>query len=323
MSAASLRKLNPRASLSSAKPAIRAAKFLRRAAFRPPEIWSNAGAMGRKRRRKAAATVAARAETVPPKPQDVPAFISISALALAFVGIGLAIDSGADASFDAPKRLICLVLIGVAAAPLFFTIRQNWLPVPGDRVGRIVLSLVGILLAAALLAALFSPRRAASASAWRVLILYALLLAIGASAAFAKGRRIVLGSFLLVSAINAFVSLLQARRLYQPFELEAMGSRASTGAFVGNVGYLALSLALATVACLALLLSPSRPGVRIASGFGLALFLLALLVNRNLTAISALVVGATLFLFARFGKRAVPYAAVVLLLVALAVAASP
>src|SRR5215471_2099811 len=319
MSAASLRKLNPRASLSSAKPAIRAAKFLRRAAFRPPEIWSNAGAMGRKRRRKAAATVAARAETVPPKPQDVPAFISISALALAF----LAIDSGADASFDAPKRLICLVLIGVAAAPLFFTIRQNWLPVPGDRVGRIVLSLVGIVLAAALLAALFSPRRAASASAWRVLILYALLLAIGASAAFAKGRRIVLGSFLLVSAINAFVSLLQARRLYQPFELEAMGSRASTGAFVGNVGYLALSLALAAVACLALLLSPSRPAVRIASGFGLALFLVALLVNRNLTAISALVVGATLFLFARFGKRAVPYAAVVLLLVALAVAASP
>src|SRR5215471_16471619 len=270
MSAASLRKLNPRASLSSAKPAIRAAKFLRRAAFRPPEIWSNAGAMGRKRRRKAAATVAARAETVPPKPQDVPAFISISALALAFVGIGLAIDSGADASFDAPKRLICLVLIGVAAAPLFFTIRQNWLPVPGDRVGRIVL-----------------------------------------------------GSFLLVSAINAFVSLLQAGRLYQPFELEAMGSRASTGAFVGNVGYLALSLALAAVACLALLLSPSRPAVRIASGFGLALFLVALLVNRNLTAISALVVGATLFLFARFGKRAVPYAAVVLLLVALAVAASP
>jgi O-antigen ligase len=280
--------------------------------------------MGRKRRRKAAAVEAAvRTQSVPRKPRDVSAVISTGALALAIVGIGLAIDSGADASFDAPKRLICLVLVGVAAAPLFFTFRRGWLPAREDRAAWIVLWLVGIFFAAALLAALVSPRRAASMSAWRVLLLYGLLLVLGASPAFAKGRKILLGAFLLVSAVNAVVSLLQAGRLYQPFELQAMGGRASTGAFVGNVGYLALTLALAAAACLALMLGASRPAIRVASGLGLGLFLLALLVNRNLTAISSLVLGATFLLFARFGRKAVPYAAAVLLLVALAVAVSP
>ncbi|HEY6931070.1 MAG TPA: O-antigen ligase family protein [Thermoanaerobaculia bacterium] len=280
--------------------------------------------MGRKRRRKAeAAAVTARTEPAPRTPRDVSAVISIGALALAFIGIGLAIDSGADASFDAPKRFIGLVLIAVAAAPLFFSSWRGWLPARGDRAAWIVLWLVGFLFAAALLSALVSPRRVASTSAWRVLLLYGLLLVLGASPALAKGRKILLGAFLVVAAINAVVSLLQAGRLYQPFELETMGGRASTGAFVGNVGYLALTLALAAVACLALMLGTARPAIRIASGLGLALFLLALLVNRNLTAISALLAGATLFLFARFRRKAVPYAAAVLLLVALAVAASP
>ncbi|HEX7251735.1 MAG TPA: O-antigen ligase family protein, partial [Thermoanaerobaculia bacterium] len=280
--------------------------------------------MGRKRRRKtAAAAVTARSEPVPRKPRDFSGVISIGALAVAFVGIGLAIDSGADASFDAPKRFIGLVLIAIAAAPLFFSSRRGWLPARGDRAAWTVLMLVGIFFAAGLLSALVSPRRVASTSSCRVLLLYGLLLVLGASPALAKGRKIFLGAFLVVAAINAVVSLLQAGRVYQPFELQSVGDRASSGAFVGNVGYLALTLALAAVASLALLLGAPRPAIRIASGLGLALFLLALLVNRNLTAIFSLVLGATLFLFARFGRRAVPYAIAVLLVVALAVTASP
>src|SRR5262245_27880110 len=110
---------------------------------RPFEICFNAGAMAKKRRKKVEGA-AARPEPVARKPKDVRAGISIVALALAIVGIGLAIDSGADASFDAPKRLICLVLVAVAAAPLFFSSWRGWLPAREDRAAWIVLWLVGI-----------------------------------------------------------------------------------------------------------------------------------------------------------------------------------
>ena len=53
-----------------------------------------------------------------------------------------------------------------------------------------------------------------------------------------------------MAAVNAGVSVLQARNIYQPFALITPGSRDATGAFVGNLGSLALALALAAVSCL-------------------------------------------------------------------------
>ena len=247
----------------------------------------------------------------------------MAALALALLAVGLVVDSGADDSFDAPKRLWCLVLIAVAAAAFAFPRFRDSLSPGKDRLARIAWLLAAAFFAAAALSAFFSPRRLPAWSSARTLLLYGLLLPLGASRTLARGKTVLLASFLAVAAVNAGVSILQARHLYQPFKLQAFGARASSGAFVGNVGYLALMLALAAVASLSVLLTARRNALRVAAGIGLLLFVVSLFLNRNLTALSAVLVGATLCLFARFGKKALPYAAAVLLLAALLVPISP
>src|SRR5262245_18440688 len=103
------------------------------------------------------------------------------------------------------------------------------------------------------LSALFSPHRPPALDAARTIILYALLLPIGASRAVERRKHLLLAAFLIAVGINAVVSILQARGLYQPFPLiSEKGARDTTGAYVGNVGYLASVLALATVAAVAL-----------------------------------------------------------------------
>src|SRR5215831_1040106 len=216
---------------------------------------------------------------------DPAASVAAAAIALAFVAIGLLIDSGADAAFDAPKRLATLFLIGAAAAALSFS--PGRLPMPGwkprsPRDGA-VLALVAAL-AWAIFSMLASPRRASSFDALRVLLLYALLLPIGASRVLRRSGRLLLGVFLCVAAVNAGVSVLQARGIFQPFALVTeFGSRESTGAYVGNVGYLALGLALAAVAALAILLGAAGRFLRGAAAAAALLFGAGLLVNQNLT----------------------------------------
>jgi O-antigen ligase len=125
--------------------------------------------------------------------------------------------------------------------------------------------------------------------------------------------RALLSAFLGLAAINATLSLLQGRGIFQPFALEATGSRDATGALVGNVGYLALALALAAVAAFALALETRRPGLRILCAAALPLFLADLVVNQNLTSLTALAAGATALSWAKFGRRAIlPTAAIVL-----------
>jgi O-antigen ligase len=85
---------------------------------------------------------------------------------------------------------------------------------------------------------------------------------------------------------------LQSRGLYSPFEIETVGSREATGAFVGNVGYLALLLGFTAVACLALAMTARKRVVTFLSAGGALLSGAGLLVNQNLTAISAFVAGA-------------------------------
>src|SRR6266545_2867695 len=69
--------------------------------------------MSRKRRQSA------RREKAAPAAPDIGGAIAAAALALAIVSAGLAVDSGADAAFDAPKRLTTLVAVGIAALAAF------------------------------------------------------------------------------------------------------------------------------------------------------------------------------------------------------------
>ncbi|HTD52548.1 MAG TPA: O-antigen ligase family protein [Thermoanaerobaculia bacterium] len=260
------------------------------------------------------------------RPRDLSARIAAGSLAVAFLGAGLAVDSGADASFDAPKRLTALLFIGLAAAALSFSRWQNPFAREDFSSPRDwTLLLAGGALLWALFSAFLSPHRTLALDSTRALLLYALLLPIGASRALAKGGRFLLGTFLAVAAVNAVISILQSRGLYHPFALQTdPGSRESTGGFVGNVGYLAVALALAAVCALALVLSSRRFLVRATAAGGALLFAGGLLVNRNLTSLTALLAGSTILLLAIWGRRALlPVAGLVLTLVLAVAAYSP
>jgi O-antigen ligase len=274
--------------------------------------------MPRKRRKPAS-----RGSEKPAVLRDVAGGIAAGFLVLAISAAGLVVDSGADGSFDAPKRLATLFCVAAATLAAFgFSRWTN--PFAGLSTRRVTPSGAAALLllaacAAALLAALVSPRRALALDAARALLLYALLLPLGASRVLEKRKALLLAGFLAVAAINAVVSALQARDIYQPFPLVTQGSRNATGAFVGNAGSLALVLALAAVASIGLALLSNRTPLRVAAGAAAAVFAAGLLVNRNLTSWSALLAGAGILLLARFGKRVAAPIALVVLLAAAAV----
>ncbi|MEP7132542.1 MAG: O-antigen ligase family protein [Acidobacteriota bacterium] len=249
-------------------------------------------------------------------------------IAAAFAGAALAFDTSADAAFDAPKRLVSLFAVGAAAFAAFgFGRSKN--PLSGGRFAgwtdrRVPALLAAAALLLAVLAAAASPRRALALDSLRPLLVMAALLPLGASAAFGRHRRILAAVFLAICAVDAVVSVLQALRVYQPFPLVTRGDREATGAFAGNVGYLALGLALAAVAALGAAMTARGRGVRIAAGGSFLLFAGALLVNRNLTSFSALAAGAAVLLFGLFGRRAfLPLAAALLVLAGGVVAYRP
>ncbi|HEY6049862.1 MAG TPA: O-antigen ligase family protein, partial [Thermoanaerobaculia bacterium] len=242
-------------------------------------------------------------------------------LAAVLAGSALVFDTASDSAFDAPKRLV--TLFGIAAAALSAFGFAPWTnPFAGKsgslwRGARLALLLAAGAAGLALLAAVASPRRALSLDAARALLLMLLLLPLGASRVWNGRRGLLVTAFLGAACVNALVSILQARGIYQPFPLITRGEREATGAFAGNVGYLALSLALAAVAALGIALASRKAAVRICAGATLLLCAGALLVNRNLTSFSTLLAGSAVLLFGWFGRRAaVPVAAAVLLFAA-------
>jgi O-antigen ligase len=249
---------------------------------------------------------------------DIGAVVAVAALCVALAGTALAVDSSAGAAFDAPKRLIALVGTAIAAAAAFAFARSGdpamtspWREAPVSRPAAFLLALAALL--GGLVAALASPRREVSLDALRALATLSLLLPLGASRAVAKGGRWLVAVFLGSSAVNATVSILQSRGLFRPFSLETFGERQNTGAYAGNVGYLAITLALAVTLALGLLLMARNPAVRAACGIALLLFAVALVVNRNLTALTSALFGAAALLMLRFRRRAaLPIAAAVI-----------
>lgn len=228
------------------------------------------------------------------------------ALCAALFGAPLVVDAAADNAFDAPKRLFALTAIAVAAAAAFGSApKETTVPDPREspRVRKVVLGLLLVAFAAAGVSALLSSRRTVSLDAYRALLLYALLLPLGASRAL-RDPRVPVGAFLAASAINAGLSLTQASGLFSPFTVRTWGNREATGALAGNVGQLAIALALSAVAAVGVALAARRTAVRIAAWGGALLFLAAMLVNQNLTALLALGAGGLVVALSSLRPRA-------------------
>ncbi len=259
---------------------------------------------------------------------ELPAVLAAGCVGLALLGAGLAVDVGAAAPFDAPKRLAVTVALVAAAVCLLAggEVRCGW---PTGR-RRIVGWALVLAVAGAVVAVLAAPydwtlpsrldptlaapvdstlpsrldstpaapvdaiRAARGAIAWdglRTLALFGLAVPLGASAALAgeRGRRL-LGCFLAVVTVNALVSLAQAAGL-ELFGAVAITGRTDTGALLGNEGHLAQLTALALVAVVAVGLVAPGTAVRGLLALLGALFAAALVGNRNLTALVALACG--------------------------------
>ncbi|HMA18935.1 MAG TPA: O-antigen ligase family protein, partial [Thermoanaerobaculia bacterium] len=218
----------------------------------------------------------------------------------------LLLDPAAHASFDAPKRLAALVGASLAALAAFAPgrpprrLRETWLALPAAARIAVLAAAAGLLWFG--ISCALSPRRPASADTLRATILLFLLVPVGATRAVGRGKRILAATFLGVTALNATVSLVQSHGV-RLLRLETFGTRNETGAFAGNVGYLTLTIAFASVLVIGIVATAHRRAVR-AGAFALLLLLLAALVtNRNLTAIASVAAGATAIFVARFGRR--------------------
>lgn len=230
--------------------------------------------------------------------------VAAVALGIALLGVPLVIDAGAQAAFDAPKRLLALstIVLATLAHLIWPGSAQPKRPLATHPWLGALLALA--VIAFAILSAAFSPRAASALDSSRALLLYSLLLPLGATSTF-QGRRgpALLGAFLAGAFVNAMVSTLQAADLLRPYTVEALGGRQDTGAFLGNEGQLAIILALACVASFSLLLDQERGRVRIALAGMLVVCGAALVLNRSLTAFTATAVGTMSVVALRFKGR--------------------
>jgi O-antigen ligase len=287
-----------------------------------------------KKKRKRSTRVPPRstrdARPLPAAPPDRPTLLewaAILALAGTLASTALLVDPRAHASFDAPKRLAALVGISLAAVAAAASARRP-LRSPVATLRSLPLSLRVALLAVAAglawfaLAAVASPRRAVSIDALRVVALTLLAVPLGASRAFERGRAILAGAFLAVTAANAAISVLQARGV-RLFLLQTFGTRNETGALAGNVGYLAITVALAAILALGLAFGARSSPVRWLCGAAVLVFVAALVVNRNLTALVSLLAGVIALLVVRFGRRSIGPLAAAAALLGIAVLAAP
>ncbi|HEX9687686.1 MAG TPA: O-antigen ligase family protein [Thermoanaerobaculia bacterium] len=284
-----------------------------------------------KRKRRARSVSSASRRAAAPSPPPVSRLtlgeaVAVAALIVVLAGTALAVDPGAQASFDAPKRLVTVSGVVLAAIGAFGLgrrsrrFREVWHAVPFAV--RLALGAAAAALLWSVISAVLSPRRAASLDSLRALLLYSTLIPLGASRAAARGKTPLVAAFLAATAANAVISLLQSRGV-QPFRLETFGTRNETGALAGNVGYLTLAVALAAVLSLGLVLT-TRGRPRTFALAGLVLFVAALLVNRNRTALLSLGAGGVALVVALFGRRSLaPIAGVAAVLVAAVIFVGP
>ena len=215
-------------------------------------------------------------------------------LAITVVASMIVVDSRAEATFDAPKRLA--VTLGVAAASIAFVIRGGERPslAPSNRI-------VGwLLVAAAILGAFsvaFSPHRHVAIDAARMIVLVAPALVLAASLE-PHDWRTVIDIFVGAAVLNAVLSLMQHAGMIRLFNYATVGGRKNTSAMFGNDGVLALVLTVAASAAAASLMEKERRSpLRIAA---LIILVVAAILNRNLTSLVALAAVAAFLTVRRF-----------------------
>ena len=243
---------------------------------------------------------------------DVGARVALATLALVLLVAPLAVDTSAEASFDAPKRFVVLLGAALAAAaalvlPRFGAHGGNALETwrSADARARTIAVLAAAALVATVVSAVLSPRAAVSLGALRAILPMAMLLPLGASRVLARGgSATLLAAFVAGAAVDALASLLERAGLVQLFVVESAAGRGGTGAFVGNEGSLALLLALGAVAALAVLLQARATAWRPPAGTALLVLLAGIAANPGLTALLALLAGASVVAIAALGRRA-------------------
>jgi O-antigen ligase len=239
-------------------------------------------------------------------PRDPGASLAAGALAVVLVASWFAVDTGAEAAFDAPKRLVALLGIALAAAAAFFPRPvAAGSPETLSKARKIVLALALAALAGAVLSALASPRRGPALDTLRIWLLFALLLPLGASRVLERRRGLLAVLFVACAAASGVVSLLQARGIFQPFRLVTAGHRESTTAYVGAIGLLAVGLALAACLALGMLWTTTRGASRAGLLLALAAIGAGLAANQNLTAFTALLSGTAVLLACLLRRKAV------------------
>lgn len=247
-------------------------------------------------------------------------------------GTALVVDTGAEAAFDAPKRLVAIVGAATAALAVAVThaIRSGREPRAGVDSARrpwglaeAVVALAALALAVGVIAAIVAPHRAAALAGLRVALVLASLAAVGASRAFDRVRTSVGATFLVAAALNATVAVLQGLGVATPFAVETIAGRVDTGALVGNEGHLAQLLALALVAATALVLTVPRPMARRSALALIALYAAGLVATRNVTAVATASAGIALVIVLVFRRRAARPLAVAMLVLAAAVVVTP
>lgn len=228
---------------------------------------------------------------------DLTGGLAAVAVSATLLGVLLAVDTRAEASFDSIKTVVAH---GGAALATAFLLASGTGPVRPFRLPPALRA--SVLLAAtgtglAFLSALFAIRPAASFEALRSASLLALLIPVGASRALSRGRIVLpVAAFLAGVAANSVASVLQASGRVQLFEVARIAGRANTGAFLGNEGYVALAAALSVpvaAGCFAALSGSAR----LAAGASLALALAALAVNPSVTGLAASAAGLATYLF--------------------------
>ena len=251
--------------------------------------------------------------------------VALAAVAVAVLAAFFLVDTRAEAAFDAPKRAAVLTLVALAGAAALASLDSTgrprpWHALPG--LCRLSAGLLGFAAAAAMLAALLSPRRAIAIDGLRILLLHASLLPLGASRALgARGARSLLTVYIGAATASGAIALLQAAGLWQPVTVAALTGRSSAFALVGNEGVLALALALAGVGALGVALH-SGGRTRVAAAGAVAVMVAGIAVTHVLTAFVAMLGGgATLLLLGTRRRRRAALAAT--LAAALGVAALP
>jgi putative inorganic carbon (HCO3(-)) transporter len=245
---------------------------------------------------------------------DTAAVVAAVALGVALVGAFFLVDPRAEAAFDAPKRLAALAGIVVAAVALLVgrrpLIQVRWaaLSLPA----RAAAILAGVAVALVVLSVVASPRSAAAVASLRVVLLFALLLPLGASRALdgLRGRSLLV-AFVVAAAVSGGVAAGQVLELWTGVTVESFAGRSTAFALVGNEGVLALALALAALGCLAPWLSPTGWRPRALSAAALVLVLVGMAGTGNVTGGFAFIAGGAVVVLLAFPRRSLVLAGAV------------